>query len=166
MKITNPEVIKNGESDLIDAITADMDWVAIEEVFGEKHKLNIDDNVEYKKGDIVVYNNQIAYKLEFDVKVNLSILLDRNGNYISVSTSLDPDNAEVENEKSLSDEPGQDDDERGSGSEEALSEPDIHEPPEDINMGSTASDDKSSQEKISELAATAGEIMEQIEDEK
>ncbi len=166
MKITNPEVIKNGESELIDAITADMDWVAIEEVFLKKHKLNIDDDVEYKKGDIVVYNNQIAYKLEFDVKVNLSILLDRDGNHISVSTSLDRDNAAEEDEKSLSGEPGQADDEKESSFEEALSELDQHEPPENTEMGSTTDDDKSSQEKISELAATAGEIMEQIEDEK
>ena len=162
MKITNPEVIKNGESELIDAITTDMDWVAIEKVFWEKHKLNIDDDVEYKKGDIVVYNNQIAYKLEFDVKVNLSILLDRDGNYMSVSTSLDLDDTKEEDEKSLSDEPGQVDDEKESSFEETLSELDQHEPAEDTNMGSTASDDKSSQEKISELAATAGEIMEQI----
>ncbi len=164
MKITNPEIIKNGESDLIDAITADMDWAAIEEVFGKKHNLNIDDDVEYKKGDIVVYNNQIAYKLEFNVKVNLSILLDRNGNYISVSTSLDTDN-EKEDEKNLSDEPGQEDDEKESGFKETF-EPDQHELLEDINMDSKASDEKNSQEKISELAATAGEIIEQIEDEK
>ena len=89
MKVTNPEVIKNGEGELIDAITADVDWGAIEKIFTEKHKLAIEEDVEYKNGDLVVYNNQIAYKLEFDIKVTLSVLLDREGNYISISGSGD-----------------------------------------------------------------------------
>ncbi len=91
MKITDPEVIKGGESELIDAITGDMDWGAIGKVFLEKHKLNIDDDVEYKNGDIIVQDNKIAYKLDFSVKFNLSIVLDRQGNYLSLSTGLEPD---------------------------------------------------------------------------
>ena len=85
MKITDSEIIKNGEQELIDAITADLDWGAIEEVFLKEHNLGIEEDIEYKKGDIVAVNNQIAYKLEFEVKVNLSVLLNRNGEYLSVS---------------------------------------------------------------------------------
>ena len=87
MKITNAEIIKNGEKDLIDSITADLDWKAIEEVFLTDHNLNIDEEVEYKNGDIVAYENQVAYKLDFTVKVNLSILMNRDGEYLSVSIS-------------------------------------------------------------------------------
>lgn len=84
MKITDSEIIKNGEKELIDAITADLDWGAIENIFLEEHNLGIEEDIEYKSGDIVALENNIAYKLEFDVKVNLSILLDREGNYLSV----------------------------------------------------------------------------------
>jgi hypothetical protein len=87
MKITNAEVIKNGERELIDAITADLDWGAIEDIFLKEHNLGIEEDIEYKKGDIIAFNDQIAYKLEFDVKVNLSVLLDREGEYISVNIS-------------------------------------------------------------------------------
>ena len=100
MKVTHHEVIKNGEQELIDAITADLDWSALEAVFRKEHNLKIEENVEYKKGDIVIYNNQIAYKLDFDVSVVLSVLLDREGNYISVSTPTAKDHIPEDNDDS------------------------------------------------------------------
>ena len=47
------------------------------------------EDVEYKSGDIIVHNNQIAYQLRFDVKVTLSVLLDREGNCISATVPGD-----------------------------------------------------------------------------
>jgi len=96
MKITNPEVINSGEKELIDAINADLDWGGIEETFRKEHKLGIEEDVEYKTGDIIVLNSQVAYKLEFEVKVMLSVLVDREGNYISVASSADLDKTQDE----------------------------------------------------------------------
>jgi hypothetical protein len=98
MKITNAEVIKNGEKDLIDSITADLDWGAIEEIFLTEHNLGIDEDIEYKSGDIVAHESQVAYKLEFTVKVNLSVLISRDGEYLSVNIS--GKKAKEEHEKS------------------------------------------------------------------
>ena len=89
MKITDSEIIKNGEKELIDAITADLDWSTIEDIFLKQHNLKIEEDIDYKRGDIVVSNNQVAYKLDFEVKVNFSILLDRNGDYVSTAISGD-----------------------------------------------------------------------------
>ena len=89
MKITDGEVIRNGERELIDAITADLDWGAIEKIFKEKHRLGISEDVEYKSGDLVVHDDQIAYRFDFDIKVTLSFLLDREGNYLSTTSSGD-----------------------------------------------------------------------------
>ncbi|MBF0120735.1 MAG: hypothetical protein HQK79_18050 [Desulfobacterales bacterium] len=89
MKITNSDAIKTGERELIDTITAEIDWEAVETIFKERHRLDIKDDVEYKQGDIVVYNNNIAYKLDFEVKLTLSILVDREGNSLSLGTSGD-----------------------------------------------------------------------------
>ena len=105
MKITDSEVIKSGEKELIDALTADLDWGAIEEIFRKEHRLGIEEDVEYRKGDIVVYNNHVAYELEFEVKVTLSVLLDREGNYISVTSSADLDITQDENKDELMEEP-------------------------------------------------------------
>ena len=67
MKITDSEIIKNGEKELIDAITADLDWSTIEDIFLKQHNLKIEEDIDYKSGDIVVSNNQVAYKLDFEV---------------------------------------------------------------------------------------------------
>ncbi|HIJ54855.1 MAG TPA: hypothetical protein HPQ03_01890 [Deltaproteobacteria bacterium] len=89
LKITDSEVIKSGERELLDIIIGDLDWEAIEKIVKEKHQLRIQDDVEFKQGDIVVHGNTVAYKLDFDVKVTLTVLLDRDGNYLSFSTSGD-----------------------------------------------------------------------------
>lgn len=98
MKITNSEIIKNGEQELMDAITADLDWGAIEKVIMKEHNLGIEEDIEYKSGDIVAVDNQIAYKLSFEVKVNLSVLLDRNGDYLSVKIDNRKENSNEKEE--------------------------------------------------------------------
>lgn len=90
MKITSLDVIKNSERDLMDAITADLDWGAVEKIFRERHNLGLEEDIEYKKGDIVVHGDQVAYRLDFVAKVTLSVLLDRNGDYLSINISGEP----------------------------------------------------------------------------
>ncbi|MFO7784106.1 MAG: hypothetical protein ACQET7_09505 [Thermodesulfobacteriota bacterium] len=84
MKVTNDEVIRSGEQELIDGITADLDWEAVETLFMEQHRLPLGEDVSYKKGDLVVHENRIAYLLEFEVKVPLSMILDREGNCVTI----------------------------------------------------------------------------------
>ncbi len=96
MKITDNEVIRSGEQELIDGITADLNWEAVEKLFMEQHHLPLGEDVSYKKGDLVVHENKIAYLLEFEVKVPLSMLLDREGNCITIRAAAPP---EPENEK-------------------------------------------------------------------
>ena len=161
MKITDTQVIKSGEKELIDAITADLDWGAIEDVFQEEHGLGIDEEVEYKKGDLVVHEGSIAYQLDFEVKMTISVLLDRKGNYISVAPSmgaqkdrkkeaqkisggpdhLSPDNEEVDRPLSGENDPSE-----------------IH---NDDNPPSLL-EEASPEEKISRMASRAGEIMEAL----
>ena len=89
MKITDSEVIKNGEQDLIDAIIGELDWGTLDKIFREQHHLSIDEDVEYRGGDIVVHGNDIAYKLDFEAKVILSVLVDREGQCLSLTNSAD-----------------------------------------------------------------------------
>ncbi len=86
MKLTDAQVIANREQELFDSIIADLDWAAIEEIFKKQHNLEIQEEVEYKKGDIVSHDSTVAYRLDFEVKVNLSILIDRQGNFLSVKS--------------------------------------------------------------------------------
>lgn len=165
MKITDHEVIKSGEQELIDAITADLDWGAIEKVFKEKHNLGIEEDVEYKRGDIVVHNNQVAYKLEFDVNVVLSILLDREGKYISVITPGD-----------LATSPSDNKDNPTDASQTAVGEPENDNRavlPESMPLASTenekpvsaSSREENPHEKISQMTSLAEEMISEMENE-
>ncbi len=92
MKIVNADTIQAGEKDFIDAINAELDWMAIEKMILEKHKLQLQDEVCYKQGDIVVHDNQIAYRLDFDITVSLSLIFNREGDCLNIET---PDGQEI-----------------------------------------------------------------------
>lgn len=79
MKITDPDIIKRGEKDLIHAIKDQLDWRLIEDL--NRDKLRFGD-VECTEGDIVVHENQVAYKMDFQVKISFSVLFDRQGNIL------------------------------------------------------------------------------------
>ena len=88
MKITDESVLKSLEKELIDSVVSDLNWEAIEKVFKDEHNLVLQDDVEYKHGDLVVHNNQLAYKFDFEVKVMLSVILYRDGNYLLIKTPV------------------------------------------------------------------------------
>lgn len=95
MKITSADTIQSSEKEFIDFINAELDWSAIEEMILEKHKLQLQDEVIYKQGDIVVHNDQIAYKLDFDIKVSLSLIFNRQGDCLDMKT---PDGQDLSKE--------------------------------------------------------------------
>ena len=170
MKITGAEVIKNGERELIDTITADLDWRTIEKIFKEKHRLGIDEDVEFKNGDVVVHDDQIAYQFEFDVKVTLSVLLDREGNYISVASSDELDEDQDEEQDAPAEElkaPSPPDEvaESGSGLEEVMAELDSSDDIEDNEILSTDAAQNDSENRIARVASEAADMLAKIDHE-
>ena len=87
MKITDIKIIKDSEKELIDTITGDLNWDSIEQIIKDKHHFALQDDIEYRNGDIIVHNNEIAYKLNFNVKVALSVVFNRRGECIDIETS-------------------------------------------------------------------------------
>ncbi len=79
MKITDPDVIKDGEKDLFEAIKEDLDLNRIREILKEKVA---PDALESEGGSIVVHENRIAFKLDFRLVLRGSLMFDREGNYI------------------------------------------------------------------------------------
>jgi len=168
MKVTNDEVIRNGEQELIDSINGELDWEAMEEIFRKEHKLEIGDDIEYKRGDIVVYEDQIAYRLEFEVKVTLSLMLDRAGNYIPCET----DGETVEPQDIPQDATADQEGEAEPTPTERADRNDLSDVLDEIDLagddGSTddmtdAILDENSQDRISQAAALAGSAMEELE---
>jgi len=86
MKLTNPETIQESEKEFIDTINAELDWEAIEKMLLEKHSFTLQEEIEYKEGDIVVYKDAIAYKFDFEIKVPLSVIFNREGECLEIST--------------------------------------------------------------------------------
>ena len=87
MKISNPETIEESEKEFIDMINAELDWEVIESLLLEKHNFTLQEEVEYKNGDIIVHNDSIAYKFDFSIKVPLSIIFNRKGEFLEFSTT-------------------------------------------------------------------------------
>ncbi len=99
MKLTNPEIIQESEKEFIDTINAELDWEAIEKLLLEKHSFTLQEEIGYKDGDLVVYNDNIAYKFDFEIKVPLSVIFNRQGECLKMSTLRD--DFEDENEEAL-----------------------------------------------------------------
>jgi len=103
MKITDPDVIKNGEKDLIDAVKDDLDLDTIKEIM--QNKMNAKTLVS-KGGEIVVHNDAIAFRLDFSIEISGNLMFDREGNYIP---ETDEENTlPIENLEPLTDEPDTD----------------------------------------------------------
>lgn len=177
MKITDPNIIRNSETELIDAITADIDWGAIEKIFRDEHKLNIEEDVEYKKGDIVVHDNQVAYKLEFQVNVIMSVLLDRDGNCLSVNSSGDLGPNEQENE-AVVEEDLSPEELSGDTEPEGMIDENVHEEPtpemEQEQPGAETSDNneknddkidtENPDDMIAQMASEAGDMISELQE--
>ncbi len=86
MKITDPEVIRNGEKDLIDAVKEDLDMEAVRDII--KGRLTAD-ALTSKGGQIVVHDNQVAFRLDFEINLSGSLLFDRQGNYLASAQDRD-----------------------------------------------------------------------------
>ena len=89
MKLTDPEAIQESEKEFIDTINAELDWEAIEKMLLEKHSFTLQDEIDYKNGDLIVYNDNIAYKFDFEIKVPLSVIFNRQGECLEISTLRD-----------------------------------------------------------------------------
>lgn len=87
MKITNPDVIKNGEKDLIKAVQEDLDLDAVKTILLEKMSAAA---LRSNGGKIIVHDNEIAFQLDFDIQLNGSLLFDRQGNHIPENEDLEP----------------------------------------------------------------------------
>ena len=110
--MTDPESIQESEKEFIDTINAELDWDAIEQMLLDKHGFVVQEDVDYKDGNLIVHNNEIAYKFEFEIKVPLSVIFNRKGECMEISTQReetepkDIDDIEDLESINLDDDPG------------------------------------------------------------
>ena len=87
MKITDPQVIMNGEKDLIASVQKDLDLDAVRDLFKERLPVSA---LSPKGGRIVVHDNDVAFRLDYEINMNGSLLFDRNGNLLEDSETTGP----------------------------------------------------------------------------
>jgi len=88
------DVMENAKREMVGMIRASIDLDRLREVFNQQYSVKNADEISFKDGDTVVYNDQVAIKLNYKVGLTLSVLIDSEGNPIIPDT---PDSAETEN---------------------------------------------------------------------
>jgi hypothetical protein len=86
MKLTQPKSIEQNEETLFDTIKAALDWKVLERLLKQEDLLHIETQVDYKSGDLVVHDNQIAYKLDFEIRLPLSVVFNREGECLEITS--------------------------------------------------------------------------------
>lgn len=79
MRITDPQVILNGEKDLIASVQKDLDLDAIMDLLKKRLTARA---LSPKGGQIVVHDNEVAFRLDYEINLDGSLLFDRNGNLL------------------------------------------------------------------------------------
>ena len=87
MRVADPEAIRKGERALADAIASNFDRSVIQKIFKRVHNLDVGEDIKCKNASMVVHGDMVAYSMNLEVLVNLSVFLDRSGKFISISSS-------------------------------------------------------------------------------
>ena len=84
-KIIDPEIIEIRKAEFLDSVSVAINNKEVTELFRKRYQLETVDKIIYKKGEIMVLNDHVAYQFLYEADVILSILIDREGNYINFS---------------------------------------------------------------------------------
>lgn len=83
-------VINDSIRELIEKIKSNIDLEQVRAVCEEQHGIATVENIDLKDGDIVTYQDQIAFKLDFEIRFVLPVMIDRQGNCISALPADSP----------------------------------------------------------------------------
>jgi hypothetical protein len=80
--LVNNDILENAVNELIEKVRLKVSTEQIKKICEDQNVIDSIEKVDYEHGDLVTHNNQVAFKLNFKVSYNLSLLIDRNGNRI------------------------------------------------------------------------------------
>ncbi|OQX25876.1 MAG: hypothetical protein BWK80_13265 [Desulfobacteraceae bacterium IS3] len=85
-RVADSGLIGKAKEELLTKIKTALDLKEIKKILEDHHNLEITDDLEVQSGEIIIHNNRIGYRMEFEVLLSLSVLLDEDGNYIPEET--------------------------------------------------------------------------------
>jgi hypothetical protein len=80
MKIADSESIRTGEQELISSIMEKIDGKTLASLAA---KNLASEQMEFVQGDMVILNDRIVYKMDFKMTVDMSVMIDRDGNILN-----------------------------------------------------------------------------------
>ena len=83
LNAVNPDMIEEAVSDLIEKVKSNIQFDQVKAICKPQDFIEKIDKIDFKHGDIVTNNGQVAFKLDFKISYNLSLLLDRKGKLIN-----------------------------------------------------------------------------------
>jgi hypothetical protein len=89
MQLVEPKIISKEEKILFHSMNAVLEPGTVKKIFWDKYKLDLLQKTDFNEGDIVIFDNQVAFRLAFDAHVSFSILVDRYGKYIGFANQND-----------------------------------------------------------------------------
>ncbi len=91
---TGSDIMESAKREMVEKIRASIDMDRLREVFLEQYAVEVGDDIDYKSGDIVIHEDQVAVELEYEVILSLSVLIDGDGNPIIPEPEEEGDEAE------------------------------------------------------------------------
>jgi len=81
--------VEEVKRDLINQLKSKINQAHVETVCREQYGIKSIEGYKYIDGDVVIHNNQVAFKLDFEVRFPVSILIDNVGNNATISSEED-----------------------------------------------------------------------------
>jgi hypothetical protein len=79
------QVVEDAKRELIEKLKSNIDQDQVKAICSEQYGIEMIEGIDLNHGDIVSHNDQVAYRLNFDIRFSISVLIDNEGNYISTS---------------------------------------------------------------------------------
>ena len=88
LSAVNPGMIEEAIIGLMEKLKSNIQLDQIKAICKHQHFIETIDKIDFKNGDIVTHDGEVAFKLDFNISYNLSILVDRKGKLINAYRSL------------------------------------------------------------------------------
>jgi hypothetical protein len=88
LNAVNPGMIEEAVTDLIEKLKSKIQFDHVKKLCAHKHFIESIDKIDFTNGNIVIHDGKVAFKLDFNITYNLSLLLDREGKLINVFRSI------------------------------------------------------------------------------
>jgi uncharacterized protein YjbI with pentapeptide repeats len=88
LNAVKPAIIEEAINGMIEKVKSNIKFDQLKAICKHQHFMESIVKIDFNKGDLVTHNDQVAFKLDFNITYNLSLVVDRKGNFINVFRSI------------------------------------------------------------------------------